>query len=42
MNLLDLKNFDITSYTDSYVSYKAIIINGLDQIIPMNNLKDLS
>jgi 16S rRNA G1207 methylase RsmC len=36
-----LKNLDITSYTDSYVSYKAIIINSFDKIIPMNNLKDL-
>ena len=36
-----LKNFDITSYTDSYVSYKAIIINSVDKIIPINNFKNL-
>jgi 23S rRNA (guanine1835-N2)-methyltransferase len=37
-----LKKFQITSYTDSFISFQSIKINSADQIIPINNLNDLS
>lgn len=37
-----LINENITSYTDSYVSYQAIRMNSENKVIPLNNLNQLS
>jgi 16S rRNA G1207 methylase RsmC len=37
-----LKKFNVTSYTDSFVSYKAIKMNGHGEVTPISDLKDLS
>lgn len=37
-----LSDHDITSYTDSYVSYRGILFNSEEQIRPISNLNDLS
>jgi 23S rRNA (guanine1835-N2)-methyltransferase len=36
-----LLKFDITSYTDSYVSFKAIQINSQDKVKPLHKLESL-
>src|SRR5665647_3677957 len=37
-----LKEFDCTTYTDSYVSSMGILFNSDQHIKPVNNLKDLN
>lgn len=37
-----LEGFDVTTYTDSYVSAKAMGLNSQDRIKPINHLDDLS
>lgn len=37
-----LKEFDLTSYTDSYVSYQGIKINSENKITPINDLAQLN
>ena len=37
-----LETFDMTTYTDSYVSFKAIQLNSENRISPLNHLKDLT
>lgn len=37
-----LKDFELTSYTDSYVSTKGICINGQNKILPIHDLNQLS
>lgn len=36
-----LINHNITTYTDSYVSYRGILYNSHEKITPINNLKNL-
>lgn len=37
-----LKDYDLTTYTDSFVSFQAIKINSGDKIIALNNLNQLT
>jgi len=37
-----LKDYNVTSYTDSYVSSRGILLNSVDHITPLNNLENLS
>jgi 16S rRNA G1207 methylase RsmC len=37
-----LDRFDITTYTDSYVSFKGIQINSQNQVNPLNQLNELT
>src|SRR5689334_21085457 len=36
-----LEGFEITSYTDSYLSYKCIQLNSLDRVKPVSQLNNL-